>query len=77
MTTTLNQNKQNVIAFYDLMFNQCQPATAMERYAGSSFTQHNPLVADGKPPFIAYFERMAKEFPGRGYILNVLLPKGI
>jgi hypothetical protein len=30
----LERNKQNVMAFYDLMFNQCKPAEAIARYAG-------------------------------------------
>ena len=44
----LERNRQNAIAFYDLMFNQCQPAEAIARYVGASYTQHNPHVADGK-----------------------------
>jgi len=35
-----------MMAFYDVMFNQCQPALAMERYAGEVSIQHNPAVAD-------------------------------
>ena len=60
-----NENKQNAVAFYDLMFNQCEPEKAIEQYAGDVYIQHNPHVADGKQAFIEYFNRMAKEYPGK------------
>jgi predicted SnoaL-like aldol condensation-catalyzing enzyme len=61
----LERNKQNVLTFYDLMFNQCRPREAIERYAGTEYIQHNPGVADGKRGFIDYFEEAARDYPGK------------
>jgi len=33
--SNLERNEQNVVAFYNLMFNQCRPREAIERYVGA------------------------------------------
>ena len=58
------KNKKNAIAFYQKAY-EGEPREAVERYVGSDYIQHNPLVGDGKEPFISYFERMAEEYPNK------------
>jgi predicted SnoaL-like aldol condensation-catalyzing enzyme len=64
MQDALEENKKNAIAFYRTAY-LGDPAKAVETYVGAEYIQHNPLVGNGKQPFIDYFTAMAAQYPGK------------
>jgi predicted SnoaL-like aldol condensation-catalyzing enzyme len=64
MNQNLEMNKENAIAFYKMAYDG-NPRKAVEMFVGSDYKQHNPLVGDGKEPFIEYFKRMGAEYPDK------------
>lgn len=65
MSSPIERNRANALAFYDLAFNKCRPREAVETYVGEVYQQHNPEVPDGKRGFIQYFTDLARQFPGK------------
>ncbi len=61
MNISTAEMKKNAIEFYRMAY-EGNPAKAVELYVGDEYIQHNPLVGDGKQPFIAYFDRMHEEY---------------
>lgn len=74
---TLARNKRNVLEFYDLAFNKGRPREAIERYAGATYTQHNPEVPDGKDGFIWHFEKLARDYPDREVLFHRVFAEGL
>ena len=64
MNQNLEKNKNNSIEFYKMSYDG-NPGKAVELFVGNEYIQHNPLVGNGIEPFIAYFEKMAKEYPNK------------
>lgn len=64
MPHDLQANKQNAIDFYRTAY-LGDPIKAVELYVGAEYIQHNPLVGDGKQPFIDYFTQMAEDYPDK------------
>lgn len=64
MEPGLYENKQNAIAFYKMAY-EGEPARACVEFVGDEYIQHNPLVGDGTEALIAYFDKMAREYPDK------------
>ena len=59
----LEENRQVVLAYYDLSFNQGEPEQAVELYLGDEYIQHNPMAADGAQAFIDFVNWFRGEHP--------------
>ena len=59
----LESNRRTAIDFFDLVFNQQRIDLAFERCIGTTYTQHNPAVADGREGLAEFVGNMLAEFP--------------
>jgi predicted SnoaL-like aldol condensation-catalyzing enzyme len=59
----LQRNKQLVQDFFELAFNEKRLEEAVARYIGPTYTQHNPLAADGPEGLLALGRHYIEQFP--------------
>ena len=69
----LERNKQTVVAYYTLAFNEHRPAEAVSRYGGPYYIQHNPLLPDGFDAFIAFVPDFTAQFPQLSFDIRTVL----
>ena len=59
----IERNKQTVVDYYELAFNDKQPEQAVEKYLGPQYIQHNPQAPDGAEAFIGFVHWYRGEYP--------------
>jgi predicted SnoaL-like aldol condensation-catalyzing enzyme len=57
------RNKQTVLDYYNMAFNDRKPAEAAEKYGGPYYIQHNPQAPDGFEAFIQFVTNFVEQFP--------------
>jgi predicted SnoaL-like aldol condensation-catalyzing enzyme len=72
----LERNKETVVAFYTLAFNEKQPALAVEKYVGPVYIQHNPLFEDGPEAFIEAVTAFTTQFPDVHVDIRTVIAEG-
>ena len=70
------QNKLTVLEFFELAFNQKRLEEAVERYVGPTYTQHNPLVADGPEGLLAFAREINARYPNMHLELKRAIAEG-
>ena len=64
VTNTSDSNKAAVRDFYDLAFNQRQPAEAVAKHVGNYYRQHHPGAADGREALVEFVSAFNDAYPG-------------
>jgi len=57
------KNKETVLAYYNMAFNDKKSAEAAEKYGGPYYIQHNPQAPDGFEAFVEFVQGFAEQFP--------------
>jgi predicted SnoaL-like aldol condensation-catalyzing enzyme len=57
------QNKQIVIAFYGQLINEFDAEGAFARYGGETYTQHTPVIGDGREGVTKFISWLHSNYP--------------
>jgi predicted SnoaL-like aldol condensation-catalyzing enzyme len=71
----LENNKKNVVEFYDLLINKKDFESA-EKYMADRYIQHNPRAADGHDGLRAHIEHLKMNFPGVRSEIKKIIAEG-
>ncbi|GIH20652.1 nuclear transport factor 2 family protein [Rugosimonospora africana] len=70
--STLDRNKQTVLAFYQAGINE-KDFDAASMFIGDRYVQHNPRIADGIEGFRAFLDQLRTTFPElRAEVKNIV-----
>src|SRR5947207_9565700 len=61
--TTIEHNKEVVVAFWNRVFAGRDPAGAVAEHVGATYTQHNPDTADGPEAFVRSMTETLRRAP--------------
>ena len=73
---SLEANKKIVVNFYKIAFIEKNPEKALQEYVGGHYTQHNPMVPDGKEAFVEFVKMRIKHNPNRKIEFKKVIAEG-
>jgi predicted SnoaL-like aldol condensation-catalyzing enzyme len=57
------ENKRIAIAFYEKLINEFAPESASALYGGKSYTQHTPVIEDGREGVTKFISWLRSTYP--------------
>ena len=70
------RNKDNVLAWYDLMINRKKPEEAAAKFVNPAYVQHNPLIADGSDALGKYFGQVMRQRANARVVVHRIIAFG-
>jgi predicted SnoaL-like aldol condensation-catalyzing enzyme len=70
------RNKDNVLAWYDLMINRKKPEEAAAKFVNPAYVQHDPLIADGSDALGKYFGQVIRQRASARVVVHRIIAVG-